>query len=175
MECFNKTGKKDTVLCMDVKTLAFTRLTLGQSLRYRRDDALTPFDRANRDAARAGREMMFSLIIDSARGQDFGAASGGRYFAALLNAGKISAETPEHSPASSPDPSGAGETVDIPAGTYFFTQTRDIPGEDAITLMALELQREGLWRRLVMENRVYLRYLYEDGSAVTQLFRPLAG
>ncbi|MDR2517221.1 MAG: hypothetical protein LBC88_07565 [Spirochaetaceae bacterium] len=153
---------------MDIKALRFTRLNLVQPLRYRRDDTLTPFDSGIREASRAGWEMMFSLIIDSARGQDFQAAPGGRYFAAILNAGKIHSRTPD-------DPeTGAAETVDLPAGPYFFAQMREIPGEETIVLMALELQKEGLWQRLVMENRVYLRYLYEDGRAVTQLFRPLA-
>lgn len=36
----------------------------------------------------------------------------------------------------------------------------------------MELQKEGLWQRLELENRYYLRYLSEDGSEITQLFRP---
>jgi hypothetical protein len=38
--------------------------------------------------------------------------------------------------------------------------------------MALEQQKDGLWERYKPENRLYVRYLFEDGCPVTQLFRP---
>jgi hypothetical protein len=38
--------------------------------------------------------------------------------------------------------------------------------------MAIEQQKDGLWERLKPGNRLYLRILSEDGSPVTQLFRP---
>jgi hypothetical protein len=37
----------------------------------------------------------------------------------------------------------------------------------------MELQKEGLWIRLELEDRVYIRTLQEDGAQVTQLLRPL--
>ncbi|MDR2951648.1 MAG: hypothetical protein LBU82_00240 [Treponema sp.] len=41
--------------------------------------------------------------------------------------------------------------------------------------MAVELQKDGLWEMFQLENRLYVRLLYEDGKRVTQLFRPLRG
>ena len=61
---------------------------------------------------------------------------------------------------------------ELPAGEYLFMQEREILGRDEIIAAAVEIQAEGLWQRLVPGNRLYLRYLFEDGCLVTQLFRP---
>jgi hypothetical protein len=67
----------------------------------------------------------------------------------------------------------AGEArLGLPAGDYLFAQERELLGRDEIIAAAAEIQAEGLWQRLVPGNRLYLRYLFEDGSEVTQLFRP---
>jgi hypothetical protein len=62
--------------------------------------------------------------------------------------------------------------VQIPAGLYLFSQKREALGRDACIDMAIEQQKDGLWERLKLEGLLYLRYLFEDGSPVTQLFRP---
>jgi hypothetical protein len=41
--------------------------------------------------------------------------------------------------------------------------------------MAMEVQQEGLWRRLQPETRLYLRYLQEDDRVVTQVWRAFTG
>jgi len=66
--------------------------------------------------------------------------------------------------------------VKLPQGVYFFTQLRKefIDGKELLEL-AIELQKEALWNRLKPENKLYLRKLYEDGSFVTQLWRPING
>ena len=66
-------------------------------------------------------------------------------------------------------------TVQLPAGTYLFAQKRKILSKDETAYLASEIQQEGLWRRLELGNMLYLRYLYEDGSPVTQLYRSLRG
>jgi len=67
----------------------------------------------------------------------------------------------------------AGESrLELPAGDYLFAQEREILGREQITAAAAEIQAEGLWQRLEPGNRLYLRYLFEDGRPVTQLFRP---
>ena len=67
----------------------------------------------------------------------------------------------------------AGEArLELPAGDYLFAQEREILGRDEIIAAAVEIQAEGLWQRLEPGNRLYLRYLSEDGRGVTQLFRP---
>jgi hypothetical protein len=166
---------------MNVKELHFIRLNLVQPLRYTRDDRLNPFDGSIAALPEGGWEAAFNLILDSERGQEFEPPSGGRYFAALLNAGKarlsesLGVAGTALADSAWADGRDDGETVELPAGLYLFTQAREFLDEAEVTVMALELQQEGLWQRLEMENRVYLRYLYEDGSAVTQLFRPIAG
>ena len=63
----------------------------------------------------------------------------------------------------------------LPAGNYLFAQERKLLKKDDIITMAIEIQMEGLWQRLRLEDKLYLRYLFEDNSDVTQLFRPCSG
>jgi hypothetical protein len=68
---------------------------------------------------------------------------------------------------------GSGDgTARLPAGLYLFTQRRQSLGREDCIDLAIEQQKDGLWERLKPENRLYLRFLYEDGDCVTQLFRP---
>jgi len=62
--------------------------------------------------------------------------------------------------------------LELPGGLYLFAQKRELLKRDEIIAMAFEIQAEGLWQRLKLGERLYLRYLFEDGSVVTQLFRP---
>ena len=57
-------------------------------------------------------------------------------------------------------------------GNYLFAQKREILSRDEIIDMAVEIQAEGLWQRLKPGETLYLRYLFEDSKAVTQLYRP---
>ena len=66
-----------------------------------------------------------------------------------------------------------GAFLELPAGHYLFAQKREFLNREDIITMALEIQVEGLWQRLKPGERLWLRYLFEDGSIVTQLFRPL--
>jgi hypothetical protein len=76
------------------------------------------------------------------------------------------------------DAETAGETghrfAELPKGNYLFAQQREILSRDDIITLAIEIQREGLWQRLKPGKLLYLRYLFEDGRPVTQLFRPYA-
>ena len=65
-----------------------------------------------------------------------------------------------------------GARLELPSGDYLFAQERELLGREEIIAAAVEIQAEGLWQRLEPGNRLYLRYLFEDGRAVTQLFRP---
>jgi hypothetical protein len=75
--------------------------------------------------------------------------------------------------AEDPAYSGAETRVELPAGGYFFAQTRSFLDKEACAGLAVEVQKDGLWERYALESRLYLRYLYEDGP-VTQVFRPWA-
>ncbi|MDR0644790.1 MAG: hypothetical protein LBG05_07790 [Treponema sp.] len=61
---------------------------------------------------------------------------------------------------------------EMPAGRYLFVQTRENAARDYWLLMAIEAQKTGLWERLHLENRLFVRTLFEDGKKVTQIFRP---
>jgi len=64
------------------------------------------------------------------------------------------------------------EKTQIPQGTYLFAQKKEILDKEEIINFAIEIQKEALWQRLKAGRNLYLRYLFEDGSWVTQLFRP---
>ena len=63
---------------------------------------------------------------------------------------------------------------ELPRGAYLFAQKRELLSREDIVGMAAEMQQEGLWQRLRLGRRIYLRWLFEDGRSVTQLFRPFA-
>jgi hypothetical protein len=69
--------------------------------------------------------------------------------------------------------------VRLPPGNYLFTQRRGGQisplNTDEWLDMAVEQQKDGLWERYKPENRLFVRFLFEDGSPVTQLFRALPG
>ena len=65
-------------------------------------------------------------------------------------------------------------SLELPKGNYLFAQKREILSREEIISLAVEIQLEALWQRLKPDKKLYLRYLYEDGSWVTQLFRPYA-
>ena len=66
----------------------------------------------------------------------------------------------------------AAQPLQLPAGQYLFAQQRRTLNRDECIAMAVEQHKDGLWERLKPENRLYIRFLFEDGSAVTQVFRP---
>ena len=63
--------------------------------------------------------------------------------------------------------------VQLPASLYLFTQRRRELGRKECIDLAMDQQKDGLWERLQFENRLYIRFLFEDGSPVTQFFRPV--
>jgi len=62
-------------------------------------------------------------------------------------------------------------SLELPAGLYLFAQRRGVIGREECIALAIEQQKDGLWERIKLENRLFLRYLYEDGGQVSQLFR----
>nr|AGS52643.1 hypothetical protein [uncultured bacterium contig00043] len=80
-----------------------------------------------------------------------------------------------------------GETVEagkvsenavLPPGQYIFSQRRE-KSESPAGIdckwrdFAIEQQKDALWERRKPGNRLYVRFLYEDGAQVTQIFRAL--
>jgi len=61
--------------------------------------------------------------------------------------------------------------LELPAGLYLFAQQRGVIGKEECIALAIEQQKDGLWEKIKLGNRLFLRYLYEDGGVVTQIFR----
>lgn len=66
-----------------------------------------------------------------------------------------------------------GAMIELPAGKYFFSQVREILNDKDSAELAAEVQKEALWERRKLGSKMYLRYLYEHGGPVTQIFREL--
>jgi hypothetical protein len=65
------------------------------------------------------------------------------------------------------------EEVFLPAGIYLFVQAAGALDRKEWLDLAIEQQKDGLWERHKPENRLYVRFLHEEGKFATQLFRPL--
>ena len=61
--------------------------------------------------------------------------------------------------------------LELPAGLYLFAQQRGLIDRTECISLAIEQQKDGMWERIKLENRLFIRLLYEDDSPVTQLFR----
>jgi len=61
--------------------------------------------------------------------------------------------------------------LELPAGLYLFAQQRGVIGREECIALAIEQQKDGLWEKTKLGNRLFIRYLYEDGDPVTQIFR----
>jgi hypothetical protein len=74
---------------------------------------------------------------------------------------------------SSPSEAEISGPLELSAGTYLFAQVRELPDPEKLIDMIIDVQQEGLWGRLSLDDRLYIRYLFEDGQPVTQVFRPV--
>jgi hypothetical protein len=63
--------------------------------------------------------------------------------------------------------------IRLEAGVYLFAQKREVLDREACIDMAIEQQKDGLWERYKLQNRLYIRRLFEDTSPVSQIFRPV--
>jgi hypothetical protein len=63
----------------------------------------------------------------------------------------------------------------LETGLYLFMQSREPVDWEGILMMALEIQKEGLWEGFALDRRLFLRYVFEDGAMVTQVWRPMLG
>jgi len=108
--------------------------------------------------------MIFCFEMETAAAVEFEPQR--KFFpGALIFAGKTAQETDNRNEQKM-------ELYELPRGNYLFTQARELLNKEKIIDMAIEVQQEGLWQRLGISNRYYLRYVYEDQSTVTQIFRP---
>jgi hypothetical protein len=138
--------------------IEISRLNLLSPLFCARVEGLSPFDYREGEG-----EKLFCFELDEAQYLNFEPEKE-KFFARLIFAGTIA------------DRKEAGENPGnlrrLPVGNYLFAQKREILTREDTEAMALEIQLEGLWQRLKPGKELYLRYLFEDGRGVTQLFRP---
>jgi hypothetical protein len=134
------------------------RLELRSPLFYQADPALVPFQYETGEG-----ELLFCFDLDPVQGRSIEPEA-----AALLGPLVFSGRA-----AGSPENRHGREgRLELPAGNYLFAQERRALNKQEFIEMAVEVQKDGLWERLAPADRLYLRYLFEDGRTVTQVFRP---
>jgi len=136
------------------------RLDLRAPLEYASAPALDPWD--TEAAETAAQECAFCFELDKGQAGRIDPEPGS-FLGELVFSGRALADPAEQ-------PHWA-----IPAGLYLFAQQRRALGREECIALALEQQKDGLWERHRLESRLYIRRLFEDGSAVTQVFRPCLG
>ena len=135
------------------------RLNLASPLFYVPDTGADPFNHLKNG------EMLFCFELDEAQYLSFEPNK-----EKLLNSLIFSGETVE---SNTTETFGEGETfLELPQGNYFFAQEKRLLNQEEIIDMAVEIQLEVLWQRFKPGRKLFLRYLFEDGNWVTQLFRP---
>jgi hypothetical protein len=133
------------------------RLDLRAPLEYEEAPGLVPF--ACPPAAEAVPELLFCFELDREQAGRIDPEAG-RFLGELVFSGKGD---------------GKQGKIQLPAGLYVFAQQRRALSREECVSMAIEQQKDGMWERLRLESRLYIRCLFEDGSSVTQLFRPCSG
>ncbi|MCL1992013.1 MAG: hypothetical protein FWG66_03585 [Spirochaetes bacterium] len=136
------------------------RLFLSTPLVFAQEPALLPDNLENYTGTD---ELLFCFQLDQAQSRAF-EPQRENLLASLLFAGRKS---------KGGDADSAENTVSMPAGTYLFVQRRQALSKAQWLDAAVEQQKDGLWERHKPEARLYVRYLFEDASPVTQLFRPV--
>ena len=130
------------------------RLDLRAPLEYEEAPELVPFSCPPADADAP--ELLFCFELDREQAARIDPEAG-RFLGELIFSGKGD---------------GKQGKLQLPAGLYVFSQQRRTLNHEECVNMAIEQQKDGMWERLHLGNRLYIRYLFEDGSHVTQLFRP---
>jgi hypothetical protein len=159
--------------------LEIIRLHLVSPLYYVRDEGINrdTTNRGSRGSTNQGNttdpfsyreewgEMLFHFQLDENQSQSI-EPDEKVLLSALISGGR--AADPEEA-------QSTGAALVLPEGDYLFSQVREILNPGDIAGLAAEVQKEGLWQRLRPGGELYLRYLFEDGRGVTQVFRPYTG
>jgi len=135
------------------------RLNLASPLRYLPLENLDPFAYKTEDG-----ETLFCFELDVSERLRF-EPDRNTFLGALVFGGQATESR-------AGEPKAERCFLELPCGFYLFSQKRELLNREDIITMAIEIQAEGLWQRLKPGVELYLRYLFEDGSMVTQLFRP---
>ncbi|MDR1031021.1 MAG: hypothetical protein LBL76_09145 [Treponema sp.] len=137
--------------------LTILQLDLRAPLVYRNDETLTPFA-----CTGLAEERLFCFDLDADQGLSI-EPNEAHYLGPLLFAGTLALD---------PEALTVPERFELPQGTYMFAQVKQLLPRDQVIWMAAEVQKEGLWQRMNLEKRLYLRYVVEAEKTITQVFRP---
>jgi hypothetical protein len=151
------------------------KLHLQSPLYYQRDDSLEPFDGIPGMAEiPPGAEFLFAFTLDPVKARsiepDRGQFPGQLLFRGISEPPGVPGQPAYPGLPAREDQAGR---VMLPRGIYLFAQVRELLDRENFIDMAIEVQKDGLWERYTPDSRLYLRYLYEETSPVTQIFRPL--
>ena len=135
------------------------RLDIRSPLVYAKAPGLVPFVYKGAGEQYATEELLFCFTIDPAQGQSI-EPDREHFLGPLIFSG------------CGPEINGQ-PVVQLPSGLYLFTQRREVMNREDCLAMAIEQQKDGLWEKYKIENRIYIRYLFEDKKPVTQLFRTI--
>ena len=130
-------------------------LDLHSPLEYAEASELDPFDPVQVEGA-ADQECMFCFELNCEQAERIDPAEEG-FLGELIFSGRKTSDQGD---------------MAIPVGLYLFSQQRQVLCRNECIQLAIEQQKDGLWEKYQLKNRLYIRRLFEDGSHVTQLFRP---
>ncbi|MDR0495006.1 MAG: hypothetical protein LBG95_05195 [Treponema sp.] len=136
-----------------MKMPTLVHLDLRAPLEYEEAPELVPFicPLPTDDAAR---ELLFCFELDPEQAKRID-PDADRFLGELVFAGR-----------------GGNGKPQLSAGLHLFAQQRTALNRDECIHLAIEQQKDGMWEQLCLGNRLYIRYLFEDGSTVTQILRP---
>ena len=141
-----------------MESVSFVRLDLRSSIVYEKIQDLPPDDLKN--AVNSQKELLFCYQLDPIQSISIEPKQDCLLGPCIFTGLKTDSDS--------------DETVALPAGIYIFMQCRENCNQEQWLNMAIEQQKDSLWERYILENKLYVRFLFEDGKTVTQLFRPCA-
>jgi len=146
------------------------KLKLCSSIIYKNSPEQTP------DKMSVNNELIFCYQLSPEQSQSI-EPDRGKFIGALVFVGEAAMEVVSATATHRENPLEPDQSLDVilPAGYYFFTQSRgERPlNNDEWLNMAIEQQKDGLWERNKLGDLLYIRYLHEDGMFATQAFREL--
>jgi len=145
-----------------------TLLNLCTSLQYikseSQDTSVLKYEELKNDTG----EILLCYEVDHIQGGSI-EPDRDRFLGNLLFAGR---KPPKISNASAEE-TEEKKLVSLPQGNYLFMQCRSdaVLTPDEWLDLAIEQQKDALWERNKPLNLLYVRFLFEDGAFVTQVFR----
>ena len=142
------------------------RLYLHKPLFYAPDESVDLFNSGSRtnpnNSGWEGIERLFCYELEEMQAKEF--EPNKEYFpGALIFRGE----------AASREKTG-NEVFELKPGNYLFCQVQKGLDLEEIVELAIKVQNEGLWQRLVLDRYFYVRRLFEDGRELTQIWRPFS-